>query len=76
MEGDLSTVHHPIDKSLAPQPSNKEEWAKFKLSKQQIEHFNSEGYITDIPVLREEQVDHFIKELAPLLSEKNPKVLL
>ncbi len=75
MEGDLSTIHHPIDKNLVQQPATKEEWAKFKLSKEQIEHFNATGYVTDIPVLTGEQVDYFIKELAPLMSEKHPKVI-
>lgn len=73
MEGDLSTTHHPIDNNIATQPASTEEWAKFKLNKEQIELFNSHGYVTDIPVLTEEQLDYFIKELAPLMSEKHPK---
>lgn len=75
MEGDLSTIHNPIDKNLVSQPTSKEEWAKFKLNKEQIEQFNANGYVTDIPVLNEEQVEYFIKELAPLMSDKHSKVL-
>jgi len=66
---DLSNVHQLIDKNrYGPLPATPEEWAKYKLTDEQIKFFNENGYLLGVPVLTEAQVDDLIAELNTLID--------
>jgi hypothetical protein len=41
---DLSAIHHPIS-NLFTQPNSAEEWDQYRLSQDQIEFFQENGYL-------------------------------
>ncbi|KAL6075184.1 Phytanoyl-CoA dioxygenase family protein [Balamuthia mandrillaris] len=67
-EGDLSNHHQPVGKFLkdTPVPSSQEGWDQHALSQQQLDFFETNGYITKLRVLTEQQVDQLLDELEVL----------
>lgn len=68
---DLSQKHSLVSDFLS-QPSTKEEWEKYKLSDQQLKFFDEYGYISNIKLLEEWQVDKLNEELAEITDPKHP----
>jgi ectoine hydroxylase-related dioxygenase (phytanoyl-CoA dioxygenase family) len=68
---DLSKQHQLIS-SLFQWPTDKTEWERYRLSKQQVEQFKELGYVSGIKMLDEEQVEQLNKELAEIADPKHP----
>ena len=68
---DLSQEHSPVS-DFFTQPSTKEEWEKYKLSDGQLKFFNDYGYISNIKLLEEWQVDKLNEELAEITDPNHP----
>lgn len=68
---DLSTVHHLVS-DLFKWPSTKAEWDQYKLTEEQIDFFNTNGYLGNIKMLDEQQIERLKKELAELVDPASP----
>lgn len=68
---DLSLVHHPVS-SLFSRPTNKTDWERYKLSKEQLEHFETFGYVSNVKLLDEEQISTLHRELQEIMDPKHP----
>lgn len=68
---DLADYHHPIS-DIFKQPQTHEEWEHYKLSKEQIAHFNEYGYLSGIKLLEEWQVDLLRAELEQIADPDHP----
>src|SRR5580698_1195659 len=68
---DLSTYHQLIS-DLFQWPKTTVEWDQYKLSKQQIEFFNENGYLSGIKMLDEDQIEKIKKELNELADANHP----
>lgn len=68
---DLSKIHHLIS-GFFKWPETKQEWAKYRLSADQIAYFHEYGYLSDVKLLEEWQVDQLNKELAEIMDPKHP----
>jgi ectoine hydroxylase-related dioxygenase (phytanoyl-CoA dioxygenase family) len=64
---DLSNYSSPIS-NLFEQPRNVAEWEQYVLSKEQIDFFKENGYLSGVKILDEKQVDALNKELVRLQS--------
>ncbi|WP_276504727.1 phytanoyl-CoA dioxygenase family protein [Terrimonas pollutisoli] len=64
---DLADFSHPVS-SVFKQPATAAEWEQYVLSKEQIDFFRENGYISGIKILNEEQVDLLNEELVKLQS--------
>lgn len=67
---DLSNFGSPIS-TLFKQPQNAAEWKQYVLSKEQVEFFKENGYISGIRILNDKQVDALNKELVRLQHGSN-----
>lgn len=68
---DLST-HHRFVGTLFAKPSRPEEWAKYRLSENQIQFYADYGYLAGVRMLTDEQVDELRKEVTELLDPNHP----
>lgn len=68
---DLSTVHHLVS-DLFKWPSTKAEWDQYRLTEEQIDFFNTNGYLGNIKMLDEQQIERLKKELAELVDPASP----
>src|SRR5688500_6472963 len=68
---DLSKVHRLISNMLK-RPSSAAEWEQYKLSKEQIEFYNEYGYISNIKLLDEEQIEKLKEELSEIVDPSHP----
>jgi ectoine hydroxylase-related dioxygenase (phytanoyl-CoA dioxygenase family) len=68
---DLSEVHELLSGQFS-RPESVEEWAQYRLSRQQVEFFHEYGYCAGIPMLNAEQVDRLRSELADLTDPAYP----
>ena len=68
---DLSTYHTPVS-DLVKWPASASEWEKYKLTPEQIAFFEEYGYLSDIKLLDEEQVDRLTKELEEIADPAHP----
>lgn len=68
---DLADHSKPVSKMFS-WPKNKSEWAKYQLSEGQLEHFKTYGYISNIKLLEEDQVDQLNEELKTIMDVKSP----
>jgi len=62
---DLSTVHE-LASDLFKWPTNKDEWEQYKLSKEQIDFFNENGYLAGVKMLYDWQIELLKNELGDL----------
>ena len=53
---DLSTVHELVS-NIFKWPSEKEEWEQYKLSKDQVDFFNENGYLSGVKMLESGQIE-------------------
>ncbi|MDP4283837.1 MAG: phytanoyl-CoA dioxygenase family protein [Bacteroidota bacterium] len=71
MTKDLSKIHQLIS-DMFKWPSSEEEWEQYKLTNEQIAFFKQYGYISDIKILEEWQVDQLNAELAEIADPSHP----
>ncbi|CAL1125009.1 unnamed protein product [Cladocopium goreaui] len=71
MVEDLSQQHRLIG-DLFHWPETPEEWEPYWLSDDQLAFYETNGYVTGIPILTEEQCDALCEELEPLFDPKHP----
>jgi len=64
---DLSRHHRPVS-DLFPQPGTSAEWEKYRLSEDQVEFFNENGYLPGVRILTDVQVEALRKELDDLMN--------
>ena len=68
---DLSEVHKQITK-MFPWPETKDEWEPYRLTKDQVDFFNENGYLAGVKMLNEEQLNVIRKELMELVDASHP----
>ena len=70
MNKDLSRYHHPITDLFGGPRSS--EWDSYRLTPEQIELYEDNGYLAGIRVLSDEQVEALRAELEQLAQPANP----
>src|ERR1041384_2620361 len=68
---DLSRVHQ-LASDLFTGPVEKEEWDQFKLSGEQIDFFNRNGYLAGIKMLDDWQIERLKRELGEVSDARHP----
>jgi ectoine hydroxylase-related dioxygenase (phytanoyl-CoA dioxygenase family) len=68
---DLSTVHKLVSEIFL-WPATVEEWNSYKLSDEQVDFFNKNGYLSGIKMLDEKQIEKIKNELAEIANPKHP----
>ena len=63
---DLSLEHKPLG-CLTGGVASPEAWSKFKLSPEQVEQYWSDGYLSNIPVLTDDQCDKLLEDYKTFL---------
>ncbi len=63
---DLSLEHAPLG-CLTGNIADPGEWEKFKLTPEQVEKYWTDGYLSNIPVLSEEQCDKLLEDYKTFL---------
>ncbi|CAI8021964.1 hypothetical protein GBAR_LOCUS12940, partial [Geodia barretti] len=65
---DLSTVHHSLG-SLSVQEGGESgvDWISHQLSQEQVDQFWRDGYLSNIPVLAQQQVQLLLKDYKTFL---------
>ena len=72
LEKDLSQYLGLIS-DMFPKISARDAWEQYKLSDDQIAFFNEYGYLSNVKLLEENQVDQLNQELAELMDPSHPK---
>jgi ectoine hydroxylase-related dioxygenase (phytanoyl-CoA dioxygenase family) len=68
---DLSETHSLVS-DLFKWPRSAKEWDQYRLSKEQVEFFHEYGYVSDIKLLEQWQIDRLNNELAEIVDPKHP----
>lgn len=68
---DLSTVHKLVS-DLFRWPSTNKEWNEYELSPEQVDFFNTNGYLSGVRLLDEKQVATIKTELEEIADPKHP----
>jgi hypothetical protein len=71
LQHDLSGYHEPIG-NLFSMPASQEEWERYRLSDEQTQFFNENGYLAGIKILGDEQVERLRDELVDLMNPDCP----
>jgi len=71
MVADLSRHHNPLT-DLFKRPAHVEDWVQYRLTKDQVEFFHTNGYLAGIRVLNDEQIETLRSELAELVDPDHP----
>src|SRR6266496_4245186 len=71
MTADLSIIHKPIT-ALFQHPSGVADWNQYRLTNDQIEFFNTNGYLAGVRVLDDKQIEVLRKELMELIDPNHP----
>jgi ectoine hydroxylase-related dioxygenase (phytanoyl-CoA dioxygenase family) len=72
MSEDLSTRHETVG-DLFKLPRSPDEWARYRLSAEQVEFFREHGYVAGVRVLDDEQVERLRAELSELIDPAHPQ---
>lgn len=72
IDDDLSSCHTLVG-GLFDFPASVEEWSRFRLSREQIDFYNEQGYLAGIRMLTNEQVEILRGELGELTDPLHPK---
>lgn len=64
--------YHKIISNVFKQPQTKEEWDQYKLTDEQVAHYNEFGYLSGIKLLEDWQIDVLNKELSEIQDPKHP----
>lgn len=67
---DLSQYHELIS-DIFKQPTTMDEWSQYRLTDKQVNFFHENGYLSDIKLLEEWQVDLLNEELATVADPKH-----
>lgn len=67
---DLSHYHKPLGNLF--EPSEGDGWRRYRLSEEQVTHFQERGYVAGVRILDEDQVDVLREQLALLIEPKHP----
>jgi ectoine hydroxylase-related dioxygenase (phytanoyl-CoA dioxygenase family) len=67
MTEDLSK-HHSFVGDLFEKPSHPDEWARFRLTSEQVEFYREHGYLAGVKMLSDEQVEALRKEVVELVD--------
>jgi len=67
MADDLSRHHRPLT-DLFPWPSTAQGWDQYRLSDEQVQFYNINGYLTGVRILTDEQIAALRGELADLFE--------
>ena len=59
--------------SMFDWPKNKRDWAKYRLSDEQVQFFEHNGYLTNIKLLEEDQVEQLREELLQIMDPSDEK---
>ncbi|MEO5977786.1 MAG: phytanoyl-CoA dioxygenase family protein [Chryseolinea sp.] len=70
MNSDLSTFHEPIA-NIFPK-LKKADWEKYKLSNEEVQFFQENGYVCNIKLLDESQVDQLRNDLEEIKDPTHP----
>ncbi|HVU96052.1 MAG TPA: phytanoyl-CoA dioxygenase family protein [Puia sp.] len=68
---DLSQIHHLIS-DLFTWPATPAEWKQYKLTDDQVAFFKEYGYLADIKLLNEKQIDQLKNELEAIMDPTHP----
>ncbi len=68
---DLADVHG-LSSKLFTWPKTAKEWDAYRLSEDQIAHYKEYGYLADIEMLNEEQIEILREELYALMDPEHP----
>lgn len=68
---DLSMSHQLVSKMFS-WPKSKEEWEQYKLSEEQVQFFNEYGYLANVKLLEDAQVDKLNNELLEITDPAHP----
>src|SRR5258708_21915651 len=68
---DLSKHHDPIT-NLFPAPGTAEKWKQYRLTKDQVDFFHTNGYLAGIHLLNDEQIEALRAESAELMDPAHP----
>ena len=68
---DLSKKHHLIS-NLFKWPAKSSEWEQYKLSNEQLNFFKEFGYLSNVKLLDEWQIDRLNKELEEIVDPRHP----
>lgn len=68
---DLSQYHQPVS-DLFRWPTSKKEWDEYRLSQQQVDFFHEYGYVDNIKLLDDWQIDQLNEELAAIADPAHP----
>jgi ectoine hydroxylase-related dioxygenase (phytanoyl-CoA dioxygenase family) len=71
MTKDLS-IYHDLIGNLFAKPSTAEEWARYRLSDEQIIFYREHGYLAGVKILNDEQIDALREELRELVDPAHP----
>jgi ectoine hydroxylase-related dioxygenase (phytanoyl-CoA dioxygenase family) len=71
MHKDYGLDNHPITE-LFKQPKSDEEWRNYALSEEQIKHYKDYGFVKDIKILNDEQIELLRNDLQKLADPSNP----
>src|SRR5258708_30162996 len=70
-ELDYSTFYSPVGK-LFQWPAFKGEWEQYKLTPEQVESFHENGFLGNVKLLDDEQIEILRKELLEVADVNNP----
>lgn len=68
---DLSEFHRGVS-NLFRWPSSAAEWDQYRLSREQVDFFNEYGYVSNIRLLEEWQIEQLKEELAQITDPAHP----
>ena len=68
---DFSTVHHLVN-TLFKWPETEEGWEQYKLTQAQIDFFNENGYLANVKMLDEVQIEKLREELKEITDAHHP----
>lgn len=68
---DLADIHHAITE-LFPQPTASSDWEQYKLSADQLDFFNENGYLAGLQLLDQKQIEVLKDSLEELMDPAHP----
>lgn len=71
MTDDLAKYHRPIG-DVFSQPKTKAEWDRYRLTDEQVEFYEANGYLAGVRLLSDEQIEKLRAELNELTDPSHP----
>lgn len=68
---DLADFHQAVS-DLFPQPQSRADWDQYRLSTEQLEFFQENGYLADVKLLNEAQVEVLKSALDEVMDPDHP----